>query len=134
MAAIRAGQHDSAGGVGTKGDGIMASKIENPFSIRFVLPEQRELYLQVKEDEKLTIKPVVEEDEFGEMNFRIYDSIQYDYAITVQWFKKVKSELGIIETVWGVVKEIDAVNMRFKLINDEEVWWIRVEDVVAVSK
>ena len=40
----------------------MVSKIENPLSIRFVLPEQRALYLQMKEDDKLITMPYLEQD------------------------------------------------------------------------
>ncbi|MEK3745471.1 hypothetical protein NST23_22650 [Brevibacillus sp. FSL K6-0770] len=39
------------------------SKIDNPTSGRFVLPQQRELYLQMKEDEKLVPMPSLEHDE-----------------------------------------------------------------------
>jgi len=113
----------------------MSKKINDLFgSMRMMLPEHKEGILQKKSEKQLVEKPVIEEDAFDEMNFRILDSIQYDYAITVHWFKHIRGDLGEIETVWGVVKEIDAVNMRFKLINDEDVWWIRVIDVIGVQK
>ncbi|WP_370647996.1 hypothetical protein [Brevibacillus sp. M2.1A] len=42
----------------------MAKKIDNLFgSSRFVLPEQRELYLSMKEDDKLVPMPILEQDE-----------------------------------------------------------------------
>lgn len=49
----------------------MASKIENPFSTRFVSSEQRELYLQMKEDEKLVTMPVIEQDELEAFHYII---------------------------------------------------------------
>jgi hypothetical protein len=113
----------------------MSKKIKNIFgSMRMMLPEHKEEILERTSEEALVEKPVIEEDAFDEMHFRILDSIQYDYAITVHWFKNVRGGLGQIETAWGVVTEIDAVNMRFKLINYEDVWWIQVKDVVGVKK
>ncbi|GED71377.1 hypothetical protein BRE01_50790 [Brevibacillus reuszeri] len=41
----------------------MASKIDNPLSIRFVIPEQRAFYLQMKKDDKLVAMPNIEQDE-----------------------------------------------------------------------
>ncbi|MGE7274485.1 hypothetical protein ACQKK5_23865 [Brevibacillus panacihumi] len=42
----------------------MASKVENVFGASsWVLPEQRVLYLQMKEDEKLIPQPTLEQDE-----------------------------------------------------------------------
>lgn len=35
---------------------------------------------------------------------------------------------------WGVVREIDAVSKRFKLVCDWDAQWINVEDLVAVTK
>ncbi|WP_236841237.1 YolD-like family protein [Brevibacillus formosus] len=50
--------------------------------MRFVLPEQRELYLQVKEDDKLVTMPIVEQDELESINYIIRE-VREDYAITV---------------------------------------------------
>lgn len=61
----------------------MANKIEYPFSTRFVLPEQRELYLQLREDEKLVSMPAIEQVELESFHFAIPDSAREDYAITV---------------------------------------------------
>ncbi|WP_343071531.1 YolD-like family protein [Brevibacillus choshinensis] len=86
MAKIQYGSDHSVRSLGTKGEQRMASKVENVFAAsRFVLPEQRELYLQIKEDEKYVERPSIDEDEFSEMCFRIYESTQYDYAVTVKW-------------------------------------------------
>jgi hypothetical protein len=35
---------------------------------------------------------------------------------------------------WGVVREIDAVSKRFKLVCDWDSRWVNVEDLVAVTK
>lgn len=133
MAAIRAGHHDGSGGVGTKGAGKMASKIENPFSMRFVLPEQRELYLQLKEDENLVSMPVLEQDELESFHYMIRDSAREDYAITVTWWKEVKGNLGSTCSMWGVVKWIDQQKGWIKLVNDTESQRIQMETIISID-
>ncbi|MGF9909423.1 YolD-like family protein [Brevibacillus porteri] len=90
--------------------------------MRFVLPEQRELYLQVKEDDKLITMPIVEQDELESLNYVICDSARADYAITVTWWKQVKGNLGTICTMWGVVKWIDQNGRR---INSDGIYIIK---------
>lgn len=112
----------------------MASKIANIFAAsRFVLPEQRELYLQIKEDEKLIQQPVLEQDEMESMHYLIRDSAREDYAITVTWWQSVKGELGKTCSMWGTVKWIDQNGRRIKLVNDEEWQWISLEKITVVS-
>ncbi|MEJ8545924.1 hypothetical protein [Brevibacillus borstelensis] len=82
----------------------------------------------------LVERPVVDEDDFGEMCFRVYDSTQYDYAITVSWFRETDDGLGVVKTDWGVVRNIDVAQRKFKLVNDWEAQWIGVEDLVRVVK
>ncbi|QDS35815.1 YolD-like family protein [Brevibacillus brevis] len=113
----------------------MAKKIDNLFgSMRMVLPEHRTELLKHNEERDLIKRPEVDDDDFGEMCFRVYDSTQYDYAITVKWFVPTKGELGSLEEAWGVVREIDAIRKRFKLVSDWAVDWIKVEDLVSVTK
>jgi hypothetical protein len=111
----------------------MASKIENVFaSSRFVLPEHRELYLQLKEDDKLVPQPVLEQDEWESFHYLIRDSGREDYAITIFWWKPVKEELGTICSMCGVVKHLDSNTRRMKLVNDQETVWIDVDKIVDV--
>ncbi|MGG4451047.1 hypothetical protein [Brevibacillus porteri] len=56
----------------------MATKIENLFSMRFVLPEQRAMYLQMKEDDKLVAMPNVEQEELESFQYIIRDSARQD--------------------------------------------------------
>lgn len=53
--------------------------------MRFVLLEQRALYLQMNEDDKLVKMPIVEQDELESLNYIICDSARADYAITVTY-------------------------------------------------
>ncbi|WP_419877538.1 YolD-like family protein [Brevibacillus centrosporus] len=113
----------------------MASKIDNLFgSMRWVLPEQKEAILGHNAERGLIERPFVNEEEFGEMCFRIYDSTQYDYAIFVKYFLPQKGQLGRLEKVWGVVREINPEKKQFKIVSDWESQWINVEDLVSVTK
>lgn len=112
----------------------MASKIDNMFAAsRWVLPEQRELYLQMKEDEKLVPMPTIEQDEFESFHYMIRDSAREDYAITASWWEPVKEELGNNCSMWGVVKWIDKPGRRIKLVNDEEIQWISLDRITDVK-
>jgi YolD-like protein len=119
--------------VGTKGVGKMASKIDNLFSSsRFVLPEHRELYLQLKEDEKLIPMPVLGQDELESFHYMIRDSAKEDYAVTVTWWNPVKEGLGTTYSMWGIVKWIDRNACRIKLVNDQETAWVDIDKIVNV--
>lgn len=112
----------------------MAGKLEDLFGAKFVLPEHRETYLGLKEDEKLMQQPVLEEDELRELAFQIQDSIQFDFVITISWWKKIKGQLGVIESARGWVKKIDVVHKQLKLVSkDEDVWWIPLDKITDVK-
>lgn len=111
----------------------MAKKIDNLFgSSRFVLPEQREMYLQVKQDEKLVSMPILEQDELESFQYIIRDAAREDYAVTVSWWKQVKGNLGTTCTMWGVVKWIDRHGRRIKLVTDEDSQWIEMGNITDV--
>jgi hypothetical protein len=113
----------------------MSKKINDLFgSMRMVLPEQKAAILEHNAVRGLVERPSIDEDEFGEMCFRIYDSTQYDYAVTVKWFVASKGRLGTFEEAWGVVREIDSLRKRFKLVSDWDSRWINVQDIVSVTK
>jgi len=111
----------------------MASKIENPLSMRFVLPEQRALYLQMKEDDKLVTMPKLEQDELETFHYLIRDSAREDYASTVCWWKPTKGELGSTCEMWGVVKWIDQNGRRIKQVNEEDIQWISMDNITEVK-
>lgn len=111
----------------------MASKIENMWAAsRFVLPEQRELYLQHREDAKLVKMPVLEQDELESFHYIIRDSAREDYAVTITWWKPTKGELGTTCSMWGVVKWVDQNARRVKLVNDKESQWIHMDQIVDI--
>ncbi|UED76116.1 YolD-like family protein [Brevibacillus sp. DP1.3A] len=111
----------------------MASKLENPFSMRFVLPEQRELYLSMKEDDKLVSMPILEQDEMESFQYVLRDAAREDYPVTVSWWKPVKGTLGTTCTMWGVVKWIDQNGRRIKLVTDEDSQWIPMDSITKIQ-
>ncbi|RFB31659.1 YolD-like family protein [Brevibacillus sp. VP] len=98
----------------------MASKILDPLVTKFILPEHAEMLRQFHEDKKLIEKPIIEEDELAEFCYRISDSHQYDYALTISWWKETKEGRGVIESAWGWVEKFDSTVKQIKLKNDED--------------
>ncbi len=82
----------------------------------------------------LVRRPTIEDEDFGEMCFRIYDSTQYNYPIQVKWFVRESGSLGTVESACGLVREIDAEQYLVKLVNKENSRWIKVKDIVSVTK
>ncbi|MDF2679348.1 MAG: hypothetical protein K0R47_538 [Brevibacillus sp.] len=82
----------------------------------------------------LVQRPAIADDDFGEMCFRIYDSTQYSYPIQVKWFVRERGAFGTVKSAWGLVREIDAEQYLVKLVNKEDSRWIKVEDIVSVTK
>lgn len=110
----------------------MSSKIENPFSMRFVLPEQRELYLQMKEDDKLVAMPVIEQDELETFDYLLRDAQQNEKAVSITWWRHKKNGLGTICTMWGAVPEINENTRKVKLLTVEDVQWIPLDNITDV--
>ncbi|RAP26304.1 hypothetical protein C2W64_01979 [Brevibacillus laterosporus] len=78
-------------------------------------------------------KLIIEEEELAEFCYRISDSRQFDYTLTINWWKATKGDRGVIETAWGWVDKFDTTFKQIKLKNDEDYWWIPVEDVVGMK-
>ena len=87
----------------------------------------------MKEDGKLVTMPYLEQDELEAFQYLIRDSAREDYAITVSWWKPIKSELGSFCEMWGVVKWIDQNSRRIKLVNDEAAQWISMDNITRVK-
>lgn len=112
----------------------MASKLTDLFAAsRFVLPEHRAAYLEMRRDECLVPKPELAEDELTELHYRVLDAQQYDQALTVRWWHPVKNDLGEIRELWGWIKKIDTTGGRIKLGNDEEAVWLDVDMIIEVT-
>lgn len=112
----------------------MAKKIDNLFAtMRFVLPEQRELYLSMKEDDKLVPMPILEQDELETFDYLLRNAHQNEKAVSVTWWRHKKNGLGTICAMWGKVPWIDANTRKVKLLTDEDVQWIPMDTIIDVS-
>ena len=109
-------------------------RLSDPFSMRFVLPEHTELLVRHDLDKSLVSMPDIAEDELDEFHYKIIDSIQYDYALEIDYFVPVKQDKGTIETVWGWVQKIEHNKKQIKLLNDEDYWWILLNRIVAIRE
>ncbi|MFA4133292.1 MULTISPECIES: hypothetical protein [unclassified Brevibacillus] len=54
--------------------------------------------------------PEVDPDSLAEMNVIIYDSVRKDYAVNISWHE------NCIRREWGVVKDIDRIENKIKLV------------------
>ncbi|WP_400163340.1 YolD-like family protein [Brevibacillus sp. TJ4] len=112
----------------------MPSKKDDLFaSMRFVLPEQKEAYLEYVADLQLIPQPLLEADEIEEIQQTIRESIHFGQAIRVSWWRRTKGELGVAEEAWGWVRKIDPYQGQIKLVHDEEVHWIKLDQLLRVQ-
>ncbi len=56
-----------------------------------------------------------------------------EYAITISWWKETKEGRGVIESSWRSGEKFDSTFKQIQLKNDEDFWWIPLEDVVRVE-
>lgn len=103
-------------------------------SMRMMLPEHKQAFLNHREDSKLVPKPTIEEDGLMEFAYRIQDSIQYDYALAVSYWKATKGDMGVIVEEWGIVQRIDQQAKRIKLGRDDDYVWIDLRSIVKIME
>ncbi|MFF0831045.1 hypothetical protein ACFYU8_29820 [Brevibacillus sp. NPDC003359] len=58
----------------------------------------------------------------------IYDSIHKDYAINVMW------QAEGIRAEWGIVKDIDHSDHKFKLVRVDGIWWVPIGSLLQVER
>ncbi|MFI8715454.1 YolD-like family protein [Brevibacillus brevis] len=110
------------------------SKKENVFvASRFVLPEHREMYLQVKEDDKLETMPILEQDELESFHYLLRDAGREDYGVAITWWRHKKNNLGTTCKMFGKVEWIDMNTRRVKLLTVEDVQWIPLDNITDVK-
>ncbi|NRS51755.1 hypothetical protein [Brevibacillus sp. HB2.2] len=79
-------------------------------------------------EEVMTPLPPVDSDVLAEMNVIIYDSVRKDFAINVSWLEVC------IRREWGVVKDIDRIENKIKLVRVDGVWWVPIEKMLQVER
>lgn len=72
--------------------------------------------------------PPVDSEVLAEMYVIIYDSVRKDYAINVSWHEEC------IRREWGVVKDIDRIENKIKLVRVDGVWWVPLEKMLQVER
>lgn len=72
--------------------------------------------------------PPIDPDSLAEMNVIIFDSVRKDYAINVSWHE------DCIRGEWGVVKDIDRIENKIKLVRVDGVWWVPIEKMLQVER
>ncbi|MBB6603417.1 YolD-like family protein [Bacillus pumilus] len=97
-------------------------------SSRMMLPEHREQLLAQKRQKKKYTPPPLSTDQLEEMNFLITQSITEDQAICVTY-----AEAGRKEQFWGWVKAIHYETQRIKIVNDEDVLNLSLQQIVAID-
>ncbi|MCM3291806.1 YolD-like family protein [Paenibacillus sp. MER 180] len=94
---------------------------------RLIIPEHREAMLRHNRERQRIQRPVIDEQEWEQIGNRLQESMQERTTITVLLFDPFEQ----IE-VTGVVVDIDMYGRRFKLLQDEEWQWVKLEDVIEV--
>ncbi|NRR21352.1 hypothetical protein [Brevibacillus sp. MS2.2] len=70
----------------------------------------------------------IDADLMAELYVVIYDSVRKDYAINVSWHE------DCIRREWGVVKDINQDDRKFKLVCVDGVWWVPLEKMLQVER
>ncbi|QHZ58579.1 YolD-like family protein [Brevibacillus sp. NSP2.1] len=110
----------------------MASKIDDLFAMKFMLPEHVAALAEHAYESTLVPRPVLEDDEMAEINRVICTSMNEDFAVTVRYWKETRRGYGEIRQMWGVVERVDTVRKQIKVANDAEFAWIDMRNITAV--
>lgn len=96
------------------------SKKDNLFvSSRFVLPEHREMYARIKEQERRYVPPELDSDQLAELSEQVWQAFQTGTALMLTYYDGTEpSRLS------GYVMHIDQVQQRIKLRVDTGTQWL----------
>ncbi|MFD2371185.1 YolD-like family protein [Brevibacillus sp. GCM10020057] len=96
------------------------SKKDNLFaSSRFVLPEHREWYARIKEEERRYVPPQLDLDQLGELSERVWQAYQTGSGLTLTYYDGHEPR-----RLSAHVVHIDQEKRRIKLRTDGEIHWI----------
>lgn len=106
------------------------SKKENLFAAsRFVLPEHRELYLQLKEEQIRYVPPVLDEDEKAELSQSVWEGMQEQKTMRLQYY-----DGRVSQEIRGFVTHIDQAARRLKMNTLQGVKWISFDGLLEVER
>ncbi|MFJ5964982.1 MULTISPECIES: YolD-like family protein [unclassified Bacillus (in: firmicutes)] len=97
-------------------------------SSRMMLPEHREQLLAQKRKKKEYVPLPLSADQLEDMNFLMMQSITEDQAISITYVSS-----GIKAQFWGWVKAIHYETKRVKMVNDEDVLELSLQQIVAIE-
>ncbi|MGN7469910.1 YolD-like family protein [Brevibacillus sp. SAFN-007a] len=96
------------------------SKKENVFvSSRFVLPEHREMYVRMKEEERRYVPPELDQDQLGALSELVWQAFQTRRVLTLTYYDGQSPRRLSAQVV-----HIDRAARRLKLRAGSEVHWL----------
>ncbi|MED4581826.1 YolD-like family protein [Brevibacillus choshinensis] len=105
------------------------SKKDNLFaSSRFVLPEHRELYARIKEEERRYVPPQLDQEQLGEMSERVWQAFQTGSGLTVTYYDGQQPR-----RLSAHVVHIDQEKRRIKLRAGTDIHWISFARLLQVE-
>lgn len=105
------------------------SKKENLFaSSRFVLPEHREWYARIQEEERRYVPPQLDQDQLGELSERVWQAFQMGHALTLTYYDGQQPR-----RLSAHVVHIDQEKRRIKLRAGTDIHWIPFGQLLQVE-
>lgn len=105
------------------------SKKENLFvASRFVLPEHRELYLRIKEEEARYAPPELDEEQRAELSERIWSAFQQKKGVSLSYY-----DGRMARRCAARILHVDQAEGRLKLGMGEQTVWIAFAQLLDVQ-
>lgn len=105
----------------------MASRLDSGLWQGFIIPEHRKALWDLQNGQQRRERPTLDEQEWERIAGKLQQSMNERETVTVIMFDpfECKEEPGI-------VVDIDVSRRRFKLQQDDECTWIKIEDIIEV--
>jgi hypothetical protein len=105
------------------------SKKENLFAAsRFVLPEHREMYLRIKEEEARFVPPEPDDEQRAEWSGRIWQAYCDKRLIRIEWYDGRQ-----VRRATGIIRHVDMADRRIKLETAEGTRRLSFEQVLQAD-
>jgi len=109
-------------------------RLNDPFSMKFILPEHNQLLLDYAYEKTLVPKPTLEDDEMQEIGYLLAGSMENQTVVTIQWFEPIRKGLGSFRFSSGIVKRVDRNAQQIRLEDGDEVTWVKMQSIVSVRE
>jgi|GEM_PF-494155 len=105
------------------------SKKENLFvASRFVLPEHREMYLRIKEEERRYVPPQLDAEQQAALSEELWRAVQTGNGVAITYFDGQHPR-----RLNGRVIHVDPVARRIKVQDGEKPVWISFDRLLQVQ-